>query len=75
MTITPDPNSDELAMKRAHLQIFTWLSCCKQNIQNLVLEEFRWKSADEELKPLWFHVFTFTKMAFAINKMIFIIKG
>ena len=52
MTIPPDPDSEELAIKRAHLQIFAWLSCCKQNIQNLDLEELRWKSTDDELKPL-----------------------
>ena len=74
MTLPPDPDSVELAIKRAHLQTFIWLSCCEQNIQNLDLEELRWKSTDDKLKPLWFNVFTFTKMSFVINKMIFIIK-
>ena len=75
MNIPTDLDSEELAIKRAHLQIFTWLSCCKQDIQNLDLEELGWKSTDDELiKPLWFNVFTFTKMTFVINKMIFVIK-
>ena len=50
--IPPDLDSEELVIKRAHLQIFAWLSCYKQNIQNLDLEELRWKSTDDELKPL-----------------------
>ena len=29
MTIPPDPHSVELAIKRARLQTFTWLSCCE----------------------------------------------
>ena len=74
MAITPGPDSEELAIKRAHLRTFTWLSCCEQNIQNLDLEELGWKSADSELKPLWFNFCTFTKTTFVINKMIFIIK-
>ena len=74
MTIPPDLDSAQLAIKRAHLQTFTWLSCCEQNIQNLHLKEFGWKSTDDKLKSLWFNVFTFTKMSFVINKMIFIIK-
>ena len=52
------------------MQIFTWLSFCKQNIQNLDLEELGWKKTDDEAKPLWFNVFTFTKMAFVINFVI-----
>ena len=52
VTLPPDPDSVELAIKRTHLQTFTWLSCCEQNIQNLGLEELRWKSTDDKLKPL-----------------------
>ena len=32
MTIPSDPDSEELAIKKGHLQIFTCLSCCNQNI-------------------------------------------
>ena len=52
MTIPPDLDSLELAIKRAPLRTFTCLSCCKQNIQNLDLEEPRWKSTDDKLKRL-----------------------
>ena len=74
MTILPDPDSEKLAIKSVHLQTFTCLSCCKQNIQNLDLEQLGWKSTDDKLNPLWFNVFTFRNMIFVINKMIFIIK-
>ena len=72
MTIPPDPNSVELTIKRTHLETFTWLRCCKQNFQNLDPGEFGWKLTDGVLKPLRFNVFTLKKMAFVINKMIFI---
>ena len=67
-------SSENYLDTRSHLQTFTWLSCCNQNIQNLDPEEAGWKSTDDKLKPLWFDVFTFTKMTFVINKKIFIIK-
>ena len=55
MAIPPDPDSVELAIKRAHLQTFTWLRCGDQNVQTLDPEEFGWKLTDGELKPLWFN--------------------
>ena len=39
MTFLRDPDSVELAIKKALFQTLTWLRCCEQNIQNLVLEE------------------------------------
>ena len=32
VTIPSDPDSEELAIKKGYLQIFTCLSCCNQNI-------------------------------------------
>ena len=55
MAIPPDPDSVELAIKRAHLQTFTWLHCSKQDIQTLDSEEFEWKLTEGELKLLWFN--------------------
>ena len=54
MAIPPDPDSVEFAIKRAHLQAFTWLHCCEQNIPSLDPEEFGWKVEEKELKPVWF---------------------
>ena len=48
-------DSVELAIKREHLQTFTCLCCCEQNIQILDPEEFGWKLAGGQLKPLWFN--------------------
>ena len=31
-----DPDSGELAIKKVHLQTFTWLRCCEQNIEILI---------------------------------------
>ena len=64
MAIPPGPDSEELAIKRAHLRKFTWLRCCEQIILNLDLEELGWKSADGELKPLWFNFLYFYKNDF-----------
>ena len=55
MAIPPDKDSLELAIKRAHLQTSTWLSCCEQNVQTLDPEECGWKLTDGKLKPLWFN--------------------
>ena len=55
MAVLPDPDLVELAIKRAHLQTFTWLCCYEQNVQTLHSEEFGWKLTDGELKPLWFN--------------------
>lgn len=40
MAIPQDSDSVELAIKKKNLQTFTWLLCCKKNIQNLDSEEF-----------------------------------
>ena len=40
MAIPPDPDCVKLVIKRAHLQTFTWLRCCEQNVQTLDPEEF-----------------------------------
>ena len=63
MAIPPDPDSMELAIKRTHLQKFALLRRYDQSIQNIDPEEFGWKLTDDELKTLWFNVFTLTKMA------------
>ena len=55
MAIPPDKDSVELAIKRAHLQTSTWLSCCEQNVQTLDPEECGWKLTDGKLKLLWFN--------------------
>ena len=55
MAIPPDPDSVELAIKRAHLQTLTWLPCSDKNIQTLNPEEFGFKLTDGELKLLWFN--------------------
>ena len=55
MAIPLDPHSVELAIKRAHLQTFTCLCCCEQNIQTLHPKRFGWKLTDGELKQLWFN--------------------
>ena len=36
MSILQDPDSVECAIKRAHLQTFTCLRCCEQNIKTLI---------------------------------------
>ena len=55
MAVPSYPDSMELAIKRAHLQTFTGLRCCKVNVQTVDPEECGWKSTDGELKPLWFN--------------------
>ena len=55
MAVLPDPDLVELAIKRAHLQTFTWLCYYEQNLQTLHPEEFGWKLTDGELKPLQFN--------------------
>ena len=42
-------------MKRVHLQTFTWLRCCEQNVQALDPKESGWKLTDGELKLLCFN--------------------
>ena len=54
ITIPPDPDSVECAIKWAHFQKFTWLRCCEENVQALDPEESGWKLTAGELKPLWF---------------------
>ena len=53
--ISPDPDSVELAIKRAHLQTFKWLRCCEQSVQTFDPEEFGWTLTERELKPVWFN--------------------
>ena len=36
MVIPSDSDSGELAVKKVHLQTFTWLRCCEQNIEILI---------------------------------------
>ena len=36
MVIPSDPDSGELAIKKVHLQTFTWLRCCEQNVEILI---------------------------------------
>ena len=48
MAIPRDPDSVELVIKRAHLQTFTWLRCCEQNVQALDLKQFGWKLTDPD---------------------------
>ena len=52
MAIPRDPDSMELAIKRAQLQTFIWLRCCEQNVQTLDPEESGCKLTDGKLKPL-----------------------
>ena len=54
MTIPPDPDSGEFAIKWARFQKFTWLRCCEENVQALDPEESGWKLKAGGLKPLWF---------------------
>ena len=51
-SIPPYRNSVERAIKRAHLQTFTQLCCCEQNVKTLDPEEFGWKLTDGQL---WFN--------------------
>ena len=53
LAIPSDLDSVEFAIKREHLQTFTCLCWCNQNIQTLDSEEFGWKLTDGQLKPLW----------------------
>ena len=55
MAIRSDPESVERAINRTHLQAFTLLHCCKQNIQTLDPEEFGQQLTDGKLKPLLFN--------------------
>ena len=55
MTVPSAPNSVELAIKRAHLQIFTWLRCCQRSIGNPNPEWFDWQLKHEDLKSIWFN--------------------
>ena len=54
MAIPPDPDSVVNAIKRAHLQTFTWLSCCHQNIIALDPQKYGWEMKEQVLTPVWF---------------------
>ena len=54
LTIPPDPDSTEQAIKRCHLQVFVWKRCCDQNIDMISYEENGWKDENNSLAPKWF---------------------
>ena len=51
---SPDPNSVEQCIKRAHLQTYYWVNCADSIIQPLLVEEYGWILENNEIKPRWF---------------------